>query len=93
MTTQTITRNDLHTQIDNLSDAAIEKLAHYIAFLNYENFADKPHIPNAETDGLVNDDGFYDEANIRWLKGSIDQLKQGKVVVKTLEELEKMADE
>ena len=42
---------------------------------------------------IPDDDGFYDEANIRWIKGSIEQLKQGKVVVKTIEELERMADE
>ena len=42
---------------------------------------------------ISHDDGFYDEANILWIKGSIEQLKQGKVVVKTIEELERMADE
>ena len=40
-----------------------------------------------------NDDGFYNPANLRRLDHSIEQLKQGKVVVKTIEELEKMADE
>ena len=49
MTTQTITKHDIHAQIDALPDTAIEKLAHYIAFLSYEEFADEPHIPNAET--------------------------------------------
>ena len=76
MTTQTITRHDIHAKIDILSDAAIEKLAPYVEFLSCED-----------------DDGFYDEANVRWLKDSIEQLKQGKIVVKTIEELEKMADE
>ena len=39
------------------------------------------------------DDGFYDEANIRWLERSLEHAKQGKVIVKTMEELERMADE
>ena len=39
------------------------------------------------------DDGFYDPANIRWLERSLEQAKQGKVIVKTMEELERMADE
>ena len=39
------------------------------------------------------DDGFYNEANIRWIKGSIAQMEQGKTVTKTIEELEKMAVE
>ena len=40
-----------------------------------------------------NDDGFYEPANIRWLERSLEQAKQGKVIVKTMEELERMADE
>ena len=41
----------------------------------------------------TDDDGFYDEANIRWLECSLEHSKQGKVIVKTMEELEKMANE
>ena len=41
---------------------------------------------------VTDDDGFYDEANVRWIKSSIEQLEQGNVVVKTFEELEKMVD-
>jgi len=38
------------------------------------------------------DDDFYNEANVRWIKGSIAQMEQGKTVTKTIEELEKIAD-
>jgi len=41
----------------------------------------------------ANDDGFYDSANIRWLERSLEQAKQGKVIVKTMEELDRMANE
>ena len=41
----------------------------------------------------ANDDGFYDEANIRRLERSLEHAKQGKIIVKTMEELERMADE
>ena len=37
MTTQTITKNDIHAEIDALPDAAIEKLAHYVAALSCED--------------------------------------------------------
>jgi len=47
-------------------------------------------IDNAAT---TYDDGFYDEANIRRLERSLEHAKQGKVIVKTMEELERMADE
>ena len=40
-----------------------------------------------------NDDGFYDPANIRRLEHSLEQARQGKTVTKTLEELERMANE
>ena len=40
-----------------------------------------------------NDDGFYNLTNLRRLDHSIEQLRQGKVVEKTMEELERMADE
>ena len=49
MTTQTMSRHDIHAEIDALSDAAIEKLAPYVAFLRYEDYEDKPRIPNSET--------------------------------------------
>ena len=41
----------------------------------------------------LNDDGFYDPANTRWLENSLEQAKKGKIIVKTMEELERMADE
>lgn len=41
----------------------------------------------------VSVDPFYSESNIRALKESIKQLEEGKVVVKTIKELEAMGDE
>jgi len=41
----------------------------------------------------VSIDPFYSESNIKVLKESIKQLEEGKIVVKTIEELEAMADE
>ncbi len=41
----------------------------------------------------VSVDPFYSENNIKAIKESIKQLKEGKVVVKTIEELEEMENE
>lgn len=41
----------------------------------------------------VSVDAFYSESNMNALRGSIEQMQQGKVVVKTLDELDVMADE
>ena len=41
----------------------------------------------------VSIDSFYSKSNIKALKESINQLKEGKVITKTLEELEEMEDE
>lgn len=41
----------------------------------------------------VSYDPFYSEANMQAIKESIDQIKSGKVVVKTMDELEAMEDE
>jgi DNA-damage-inducible protein J len=41
----------------------------------------------------VNEDPFYSPANMERLQHSIQQMKQGNVVVKSMDELEKMADE
>ena len=41
----------------------------------------------------VSIDPFYSDTNMKALTESVAQLKQGKVVVKTMEELEAMADE
>jgi DNA-damage-inducible protein J len=38
-------------------------------------------------------DPFYNPANIARLQESIQQAKEGRIVVKTIEELERMADE
>lgn len=40
-----------------------------------------------------NDDDFYNPANIRRLEHSLEHAMQGKIVIKTMEELERMADE
>ena len=50
-------------------------------------------IDNAVSAAAACDDGFYDEANIRWLERSLEHAKQGRVIIKTMEELERMADE
>ena len=41
----------------------------------------------------VSIDPFYSKSNIKALKESINQLKEGKVITKTLEELEAIEDE
>ena len=41
----------------------------------------------------VSIDPFYSKSNIKALKESINQLKEGNVITKTLEELEAMEDE
>ena len=41
----------------------------------------------------VSVDPFYSESNMKILKESIKQLKQGKVVVKTLDELKELENE
>jgi DNA-damage-inducible protein J len=38
------------------------------------------------------DDPFYSEENMKWLMESIQQAKEGKIIVKTLEELEAMTN-
>ena len=40
---------------------------------------------------IVRKDDFYGDYNMQTLKKSVQQLEQGKVVVKTIEELEAMA--
>lgn len=41
----------------------------------------------------VSIDSFYSESNMKALYKSINELEEGKVVVKTMKELEEMADE
>ena len=41
----------------------------------------------------VSIDPFYSESNIKAIKDSINQLKEGKVIEKTIEELEAIEDE
>lgn len=42
---------------------------------------------------VVASDSFYSERNLEHLQRSIQQLNEGKVVTKTMDELEAMADE
>ena len=42
---------------------------------------------------IIADDGFYNPYNQEMLKKSIEQSNRGDVVIKTMEELEAMADE
>ena len=89
MTTLTAERQELYKMIDTLPDDSVIAMRDLIRSLRSGIKAQEVTDEAAQD----NDDGFYDEANVRWLKGSIEQLKQGKVVVKTIEELESMADE
>lgn len=41
----------------------------------------------------IENDPFYSEENMNWIRESVKQIEEGKVVVKTMEELEKMANE
>lgn len=41
----------------------------------------------------IEGDPFYSEENMEFLRKSIQQFKEGKVVVKTIEELERMTNE
>ena len=82
MQTQTAERKELHRTIDALPNESVTAMLGFIRSL-------QPHVVST----IADDDGFYDEANVRWIKGSIEQLKQGKVVVKTIEELEMMGNE
>ena len=41
----------------------------------------------------IEGDHFYSEENMEFLKKSIQQFKEGKVVVKTIDELERMTNE
>ena len=79
MPAQTVERRELQREIDALPDNSVAAMLDFIRSLR----------PNAED----SDDGFHNPANLRRLDHSIAQLKQGKVVVKTIEELERMADE
>lgn len=48
------------------------------------------HIPRYNHSEKNSDDPFYSEENIARLKESIEQLKRGQVVEKTLDELRKL---
>ena len=82
MPTHTAERQELHQVIDMLPDVSIMAVLDVARRLRSQ----------AET-VIADEDGFYDEANIRRLERSLEHAKQGKVIVKTIEELERMADE
>ena len=41
----------------------------------------------------VSADPFYSESNMKAMAESLNQLKSGKVIIKTMDELEEMTDE
>jgi DNA-damage-inducible protein J len=48
--------------------------------------------PEPEHNENDKDDPFYSEENMRWIRESIQHAKEGKIIVKAMEELEQMAD-
>jgi len=83
MLTQTAERQELQQVIDTISDDDVTAMLDFIRSLR------RPREAPLDDD----DDGFYNHANLRRLDHSIEQLNQGRVVVKTIEELERMVDE
>jgi hypothetical protein len=84
MTTQTVARRELYQVIDALPEDRLVMALDFLRDLRNKQ-------PSVGTS--ANDDGFYDAANIQWLKGSIAQMAQGRTVTKTFEDLEHMANE
>ena len=80
MLTQMAERQELYKVIEALPDDSVSAALDLIKNLQ------------SKMKTVQDDDGFYDPANVRWIKDSIEQLKQGKVVTKKIEELERMAD-
>ena len=60
---------------------------------NCNNYACKKMIREKRLPFEVNLDPFYSESNLKALDKSIQQIKEGKIVVKTLEELEKFEND
>jgi hypothetical protein len=69
-------RQELYNAIDSLPEESVVDVLQYIRSLR--------------TYVEAYDDGFYNPANLQRLDHSIEQLKQGKVIAKTFEELERM---
>jgi hypothetical protein len=80
MTTVMAERESLIEIIRSLPDSAIEKLVSYAAFLQSE-YTTK------------DDDVFFSEVNMSRLRHSIQQMEKGHFVIKTMGELERMADD
>ena len=76
MTTQTVSRHDIHAIIDDLSDGAIEKLAPYVVFLSNEEHENIPHIPNAETIAAMEEarNDLGEEITLDELKAQLDAI-------------------
>ncbi|MDR0653572.1 MAG: hypothetical protein LBG12_09755 [Synergistaceae bacterium] len=77
MTTQTAEQETLFSIVNELNAESIGKLVSYAAFLRFEE----------------NDGDFYNPVNIARIKHSIEQANRGEFVIKTMEELGRMADE
>ncbi len=75
------TRERMHSLIDLLSPEDIEIISPVLERLASEEQAEE------ETDP------FYSESNMKYINESIRQIEQGKVIEKTMEELERMANE
>ena len=78
--TQIAERRELLQAIDALPDDSVIAMLNFLKSLQSNTMND-------------DDDGFYNPANLRRLDHSIAQLRQGKVVVKTIDELERTPDE
>jgi hypothetical protein len=90
MQTQLIQREALRKSIDTLSDAAIERLAHYVAFLRYED-----EIPNAETIAAEISalEARYGTTPNAGTIAAMKELDEGGGDVVTMDELKAMLDE
>jgi hypothetical protein len=75
MTTATAERTELYRVIDTLPDDSVVAMLGFLKSLR--------QLPE-------DDDGFYDPANVQWLRNSIARMAQGKTVTKTIEELERI---
>jgi hypothetical protein len=84
MTTQTMARRELYQAIDALPEDRLTIALDFLRDLRRKQ-------PTTETS--ENDDGFYDAANVQWLRDSIAQMSQGRTTAKTFEELDRMANE
>jgi DNA-damage-inducible protein J len=85
--------DDLRTRAEQVFDNAGITLTTAVSlFLN--QVAARQELPFPLPDPVHDEqDPIYNPAMLRHIKKSIEQMKQGRYVVKTMEELERMADE